>query len=486
MSISKRLALAASALITAVLSGLVVDDIYADWILEGKPLWTTVLENSIPLLLGLSIFLFGYWLYTNRERLYIVSVVRWQILGGLGTCLLVLLVVGVQLIQGELKPYLILTQTTIGGTAAGSLIGYAAATQQEQTTEARRARDRSEALFENAPAEIAEVSVSEGEIWVERTNEAFQAAFPEFVDGQLLSTAVGHDDEMLTKIRNCILDSDSLNQSVTIDTADGTRYYQTRVAPLGETSAYVMYNDVTKIRQAQTELEDTVDRLETSNERLEDFAYIASHDLQEPLRTVSRYAELVIEDYGDQLDEAGRDYLDTVITGAERMSSMINGLLDYSRVTTRGDEMELVATEDIVAEVLTDLQVLVNENNGEVTVGSLPAAHADRDQLWQVFQNLIKNALEHSGDDSVEITISGTETPDGCQFTVEDNGPGIDPYIEDEIFKIFKSGQNYQTESQARGIGLAVVERIIERHNGDIQVETEEGKGSTFMFTIPK
>jgi light-regulated signal transduction histidine kinase (bacteriophytochrome) len=226
--------------------------------------------------------------------------------------------------------------------------------------------------------------------------------------------------------------------------------------------------------------------LESSNERLEDFAYIASHDLQEPLRTASRFAELVADDYADQIDESGRESLDTVITAAERMSSMINGLLNYSRVTTRGGEFEHVDTEAIVEEVTQDLQALATDHNGTITVDSLPDVIGDRDQLWQVFQNLIKNALEHSGDEEVTITVSGTENSGEYQFRVEDDGPGIDPYIEDEIFKIFKSGENFQTESEARGIGLAIVDRIIDRHGGNIRVESEQGKGSIFVFTIAK
>jgi signal transduction histidine kinase len=484
MRYSKRVYLYLSGLVAAVLSGVVVRDIYADWVVEGKPLWTTSLENSLPLALAVSVFLVGYWLYHNRERLYLASVVRWQLLSGLGTLTLALLVVGVQLIQGELKPYLIMTQIAIGGTAAGSLVGYATAQQEQTTMVAQRERDRAEALFQNASAEIVEVSATGTAVRIQRANDAFRSAFSAPSTGDSLSAIAAHDESTVTRIRDHILDGEPFEQTVTLDTTDGTRHYQLRVVPFGEDSAYVMYNDVTELQRVRTELEETVAELEASNERLEDFAYIASHDLQEPLRTVSRYAELVAEDYGDELDDVGREYLDTVVTGAERMSSMVNGLLDYSRVTTRGDEMSTVDTAAVVDEVVTDLQVLADENDGTITVESLPTVTADRDQLWQVFQNLIKNALQHAGDGPVAVTVSGTETPDGCRFTVADDGDGIDPYIEDEIFKIFKSGRNYQTESEARGIGLAVVERIVDRHDGDIRVESEEGKGSTFIFTI--
>jgi len=240
------------------------------------------------------------------------------------------------------------------------------------------------------------------------------------------------------------------------------------------------------MRIVQKKLEETVTKLERSNERLEDFAYVASHDLQEPLRTVSRYADIIVDEYEDDLDETAQEYLDTVVTGAERMSSMINGLLDYSRVTTRGSEFDTVDTESIVEGIISDLDVMCEEEDGTITYDSLPTVSADSDQLWQVFQNLVKNALEHSGEDPVEISISATEDEEHYTFVVEDDGPGIDPYLQDDIFNMFESGENFQTQGEAKGIGLAVVERIINRHGGDIWVESEPGKGSRFLFTIPK
>ena len=226
--------------------------------------------------------------------------------------------------------------------------------------------------------------------------------------------------------------------------------------------------------------------LEQSNERLEKFAYVASHDLQEPLRTISNYVELIAEEYADDLDEEAERFVDVVVTGSERMQSMINGLLDYSRVTTRGKEFEPVDTDEAVGDVVNDLGVMLDEQGGTVEWDNLPTVEADPDQFRQLIQNLVKNALEHADDDTVAIQIRGEELPDMYRFEVEDDGPGVAENRQDKIFRIFKSGTQYQTSSQAKGIGLAICDNISQRHGGDIWVESEPGTGATFVFTIAK
>jgi PAS domain S-box-containing protein len=227
-------------------------------------------------------------------------------------------------------------------------------------------------------------------------------------------------------------------------------------------------------------------QLEESNARLEKFAYVASHDLQEPLRTISNYVELLAEEYGEQLDEEAKRFIDVVVTGSDRMQSMINGLLDYSRVTTRGDEFRPVDTEKAVADVVSDLSVMLEEHGGTVETGELPTIDADGSQFRQVVQNLVKNALEHAESERVEIRIRATERADKYHFEVTDDGPGIEPNRHEKIFRIFKSGTQYQTSSQAKGIGLAICDNIVSRHGGDIWVESDPGDGATFVFTIAK
>jgi chemotaxis family two-component system sensor kinase Cph1 len=486
MGLSKRAGAAMTVTLGLVLLAVVVRDMYADWALEGKPLWSTTVENGPLIVLICGVLGSGYWVYQHKSLVYMRLVSRWQVIGAVGIGALVSWVVGLQSIQGEFKPVVILVQTTIGGAVAGTVVGYANARTEETLMDAEQQRDRFGALFENIPAEIVDVDLTETGLQVEEANAEFESMFGEAPAGTPLPEAVGHDDEVHEQIRDRVEAGDPLETEVTAATREGQGYFQLRVAPYGDGRAYVIYVDVTEMRIVQKELEETVTQLERSNERLEDFAYIASHDLQEPLRTVSRYADIIVDEYEEDLDETGKEYLDTVVTGAERMSSMINGLLDYSRVTTRGTDFDSVDTESIVEGMISDLDVMCEEEDGTITYDSLPTVSADRDQLWQVFQNLVKNALEHSGDEPVEISITATEDEEHYTFVVEDDGPGIDPYLQDDIFNMSESGENFQTQGEAKGIGLAVVERIINRHGGDIWVESEPGKGSRFLFTIPK
>ncbi|MFB6178141.1 MAG: PAS domain-containing protein [Halorientalis sp.] len=233
----------------------------------------------------------------------------------------------------------------------------------------------------------------------------------------------------------------------------------------------------------EAELDGYRQELEESNERLQQFAYIASHDLQEPLRMVSSYVDLLAMEYGDELDEEADEYIEFAVDGAARMQSMIEDLLQYSRVQTKAGEFLAVETATVVEETLRNLELAIEDAGATVTVESLPAVQADRNQLGQVFQNLVSNALEHGGEEP-SVTIRGVETDDDYRFEVEDDGPGIPENQHERIFKIFQQGSR-DTDS-GTGIGLAVCERIVSRHGGDIWIESIPGEGSTFCFTIPK
>ena len=221
-------------------------------------------------------------------------------------------------------------------------------------------------------------------------------------------------------------------------------------------------------------------RLERSNERLQEFAYILSHDLQEPLRMVSSYIDLLESELADELDAETQEYMQFAVDGAERMRGMIDGLLQYSRVESEGEEFSPTDSEAVLNGVLDDLRLKIRERDAEVTVRSLPTIHADGDQLGQLFQNLIKNAIEHGGD-GVAIEIDATETTVGYRLSVSDNGPGIPETEQDDIFGLFDKGG----DSDGTGIGLAVCERIVSRHDGDISVDSKPGDGTTFSITLP-
>lgn len=244
--------------------------------------------------------------------------------------------------------------------------------------------------------------------------------------------------------------------------------------------------DITTRKKYQQQLEKHKRELERSNESLREFAYIASHDLQEPLRMVSSYVDLLETEYGDQLDDEAAEYMEFAVNGARRMKRMINSLLEYSRVHTEGGKFEPVDLEAVFDATRKDLELLLDEYDAEVTVAELPTIHADRDQIGQIFQNLVKNAVEHAGEDGMpKVAVSATERETEHLFTVSDNGPGIPDKQQEEIFKIFNHG-SAPSNAGNTGIGLAITQRIVQRHGGEIWVDSEANGGAEFKFTIPK
>ncbi|WP_074854636.1 PAS domain-containing sensor histidine kinase [Natrinema salifodinae] len=231
-------------------------------------------------------------------------------------------------------------------------------------------------------------------------------------------------------------------------------------------------------------LNETVADLEASNERLEQFAYAASHDLQEPLRMVSSYLQLIENRYADDLDADGREFIEYAVDGADRMRGMIDGLLEYSRIDSQGDPFEPVDLDDVLDDVLTDLQVMIEQEAAEITTESLPAVQGDPRQLRQLFQNLLSNAIEYSGDDPPRIHVGVDRSGRTWELSVADEGIGIDPDEQDRVFRVFQRLHSRE-EYDGTGIGLALCRRIVERHGGRIWVDSEPGEGSTFTFTIP-
>ncbi|ELY50544.1 PAS domain-containing sensor histidine kinase [Natronococcus jeotgali] len=248
--------------------------------------------------------------------------------------------------------------------------------------------------------------------------------------------------------------------------------------------AVVTLTDVTERREYRRKLEETIAQLETSNERLEHFAYAASHDLQEPLRMVSSYLRLLEDRYGDAFDADGEEFLAFALDGADRMRNMIDGLLEYSRVETQGSPLEPTDLEDVVEDVRADLQFRLEESGADVTVDRLPRVEGDADQLRQVFQNLLENAIEYSGDEPPTIRVDAERRGDRWSVAVHDEGIGIDPDDQDRVFEVFQRLHG-RGEHEGMGIGLALCQRIVERHGGEIAVDSEPGEGATFSVTLP-
>ena len=239
-----------------------------------------------------------------------------------------------------------------------------------------------------------------------------------------------------------------------------------------------------ELKRAEEQLEEAVTQLEASNDRLEQFAYAASHDLQEPLRMVSSYLQLLRNRYGAELDEDAREYIEFAVDGADRMRAMVDDLLAYSRVEQAGGEFEPVECDAVLEHVVDDLQVQIQESDAEIVAESLPTVTGDREQLEQLFRNLVSNAIKYGGEDPPTVEITAERRLDRWQFAVADDGIGIDPEKTDRIFEVFKRLHN-DDEYSGTGIGLSLCQEIVENHGGDIWVESEPGEGSTFFFTLP-
>lgn len=226
------------------------------------------------------------------------------------------------------------------------------------------------------------------------------------------------------------------------------------------------------------------DDLKRSNAELEQFAYVASHDLQEPLRMVAGYTGLLAKRYKGKLDQEADQFIDFAVDGAKRMQQLINDLLVYSRLGTRGKELVPTDCELVFSKTLAGLGMAVQESGAKITHDSLPMVVADGTQLGQLFQNLISNGIKYRNSKPPEIHLSCSKDGDHWLFSAKDNGIGIDPKFSEKIFELFHR-LHTREEFDGTGIGLAVCKRIVERHGGRIWVESALGEGATFYFTLP-
>jgi signal transduction histidine kinase len=236
--------------------------------------------------------------------------------------------------------------------------------------------------------------------------------------------------------------------------------------------------------QMEDDLAKKVDELARSNADLEQFAYVASHDLQEPLRMVTAYTQLLGERYRGKLDENADKFIGYASEGAQRMQVLIQDLLAFSRVGRKEGGLASVDCNAVMKEVLQTLGSAIQASGAVVTWADLPAVWADRTQIAQVFQNLIANAIKFRGQEPPAVSVQAEERGNFWQFSVADNGVGIAPEYAENIFVVFQR-LHARTEYPGNGIGLAICKKIVERYGGKIWVESEAGSGSTFKFTIP-
>ncbi len=265
----------------------------------------------------------------------------------------------------------------------------------------------------------------------------------------------------------------------------GEETYQQRIVHIPATNQIRIYsNDITPRKRAQEKLARQADELARSNAELQEFAYVASHDLQEPLRVISGFVQLLSDRYGGQIDETADEFIGYVVDGTERMKILINDLLEYSRVGTRGRPLEPVESASALENAVSNLRVAIREADAKITHDRMPRVQGDINQLSQLFQNLISNGMKFHGEKRPEIHISSVQVGESWVMSVSDNGIGIDPQHNDRIFGMFKRLHG-RGEYPGTGIGLAICSKIVERHLGKIWVESELGNGATFSFTLP-
>ncbi|MFH1216915.1 MAG: ATP-binding protein [Pseudomonadota bacterium] len=254
---------------------------------------------------------------------------------------------------------------------------------------------------------------------------------------------------------------------------------------------YYRINFLIQKRKSELELNNFARRLEQTNSELKDFTYVVSHDLQEPLHLIRAFAERITKRSRSVLDEQGTVYLERIIKASSRMQSLIDGLLQYSRLTTQANEFTVVNLTDVVREVIADLEVRIDQLRAEIKIGDLGIVEADPLQMRQLFQNLVSNALKYSSgleppfievfpvDSAERISRGGI-----CQIVVKDNGIGFDSCFQEQIFGLFQRLHG-RDQYNGTGIGLAICKKIVERHGGEISARSIAGKGAEFVVTLP-
>ncbi len=280
------------------------------------------------------------------------------------------------------------------------------------------------------------------------------------------------------------------SEEVDILRGDGTRgAISISSAPVRDQNGVIKYgvitcSDVTDRKLSEEELGRLNAALQKSNQELEQFAYIASHDLREPLRMVASFAQLLAQRYSGRLDADADEFIAYIVDGAKRMDALVDDLLEYSRVTSHAKPFAPTNLNLVVGGVMRNLSVQIEESNADVRWEVLPTVFADESQMFQLFQNLVSNALKFRAGEPPQIRIRAKDLGTEKMISVADNGIGIDPAYHDRIFEIFQRLHSRE-QYPGTGIGLAVCRKIVEHHGGRIWVESTEGLGSTFSFTLP-
>lgn len=256
--------------------------------------------------------------------------------------------------------------------------------------------------------------------------------------------------------------------------------YECSVHYIKENYVYVMLKNVTELEKAKRELEKANIQLELKNKEVQEFVYIASHDIQEPLRSISSMIEMFQEDYGEVLDDQAKEYCEIIMNRSKRLRSIVSGILNYSKIGQDSERTE-INTDEMLAEIIDDLSNIIKRTNATVKINELPSIMGSKNEIRMLFQNLLANAIKFSREGVDPIVHVGVDQ--NSNFFVRDNGIGIKEEDKKSVFQIFKR-LNSKSEFEGSGIGLAHCLKIITKYGGEINLESEFGKGTTFYFNL--
>lgn len=353
--------------------------------------------------------------------------------------------------------------------------------QKQSTTAAQRTLSQQGIISQQLiQAKLAEMDAQERTLLQQRTaatDKSVQTIFVLIVVGYCLSFSLLLGVYFL--LQRQIRDRKKAEAAL----IEANKQLESKIQEHTEVNA-ILQKEIVRRLAVQQKLEQLARSLKHSNQELEQFAYVASHDLQEPLRAVTSYTQMLSRKYQNNLDEKADKYINYIVDGATRMQQLINDLLTYSRVGRQKLELTTTDCNAVLEQIFRNLQVTIMESNGVITYDSLPTVMADTAQLTQLFQNLIANALKYHGEDPPKVHISATRQEAEWVFSVQDNGIGIDPQYAERIFIIFQR-LHTRRSYPGTGIGLAICKKIVELHKGRIWVESQPGAGTTFLFTIP-
>ncbi len=359
---------------------------------------------------------------------------------------------------------------------------------EERASELRAAQERFSVFMETAPCSF---SLWDSEL---RLLDANECGLRWFSPGAIKESVIGNNiceidpyigqSGLIDRYRRAIEAGEPFHFDDLVSSPRfGDRHLSVKSFKVGDGMGTII-EDITERARSEEALKRYAEDLARSNAELEQFAYVASHDLQEPLRMVASYLQLLEKRYAGALDKDAGEFIAYAVDGSIRMQNMINDLLAYSRVGTRGEPLRPTSCDRVIRQVINDLRLAIDENGAEVTYDPLPEVSADETQLVRLFHNLILNSIKFRGDAPPRIHVSAEIKGAEWEFAVSDNGIGIEPEFHERIFRVFErlhTGTHYP----GTGIGLALAKKVVERHGGRIWLESGKGEGTTFYFTIP-